>query len=179
MAIPVALFFITAMGFPIKWSKCHGGTEYQWIGYWESKKLFTLGISEGRREWAVNWIQGILAKEGICVAEFRGGLGRLGFVCGALFYDRLLLGPLYTWVEACAGGCFREIPVFIKFVLKWLQDRLTSRKEIRCDRGRAREEAAVEVFRSDAKAEGDTVRLGGWQVVDAVGNKLSPGQAPW
>ena len=94
----MALFFISAMGFPLKWSKCHGGTEYQWIGYWESVKLFTLGISEGRREWAVNWIQGILSMEGISVAEFRGGLGRLGFVCGALIYDRPFLGPFYTWV---------------------------------------------------------------------------------
>ena len=63
--------------------------------------------------------------------------------------------------------------MFIKFVLTWLKDRLTSRKEIRCDRGRACEETAVEVFRSDAKAEGDTVRLGGWQVVDAGGNRFS------
>ena len=49
VAIPVALFFISAMGFPIKWSRCHGGTEYQWIGYSESVKPFTLGTSESGR----------------------------------------------------------------------------------------------------------------------------------
>ena len=68
---------------------------------------------------------------GTSVADFRAGLARLGSVCGAITCDRPFLGPLYTWVEACAGGTFREVPVFINFVVSWLRDRLETRREIK------------------------------------------------
>ena len=179
VTIPLALLLLVILGFPVKWKKCHGGTEYQWIGYWENVRLFTVGISEARRRWAIDWMRKILTLQGVSVAEFRAGLGRLGFVCSAIVYDKPFLGPLYTWVEACAGGTFREVPVFIKFVLTWLIRRLECRKEILCDRGRPRHTRPVELFRSDAKAEGDTVRLGGWQVADEAGRPVDPIDAWW
>ena len=145
----------------------------------EDVRFFTVGISESRRKWAVEWMKGIIQKDGIAVHEFRAGLGRLGFVCGAISYDKPFLGPLYTWVEACNSGTFREVPNFIKFVLSWLIRKLEQRKVILCDRGRARHTKSVELFRSDAKAEGDIVRLGGWQVADEHGQPVEPGKAAW
>ena len=178
-SIPLALLTLLIFNFPAKWAKCHGGTEYQWVGYWEDVKNFSLGISASRRNWVIKWITEILEKGGISVAEFRSGLGRLSFVCGAITYDRPFLGPLYTWVSACSSGTFREIPVFIKFILTWIKTRLLERHVVICDRGRARTTPPLELFRSDAKAEGDLIRIGGWQVMSAEGNHLSTMQAPW
>ena len=175
----LALLILVVFTFPVKWTKCHGGFQYQWIGYWENVALFTVGISESRRLWAIRWMKGIVDKEGVSVEEFRSGLGRLSFVCGAIIFDKPFLGPLYTWVAASSGGTFREIPVFIKFVLTYLIRKLESRKEIKCERGRPRHCMPVEVFRSDAKAEGDTVRLGGWIVIDDKGAPIEPSKAAW
>ena len=179
ITILITLLTLVIFRFPVKWKKCHGGTEYQWIGYWEDVKRFSVGISEARRTWAVKWLQEVIEARGMSVSDFRSGLGRLGFVCGAIIYDKPFLGPLYTWVEACSGGTFREVPVFLKFVLAWLQRKLVERKEILCSKGQPRVTRVVELFRSDAKAEGDTVRLGGWQVSGQDGKPIAPAQARW
>ena len=46
MVRPTLTFAV--FGFPVKWKKCHGVTQYQWIGYWEDVQKFSVGISEAR-----------------------------------------------------------------------------------------------------------------------------------
>ena len=178
-SLPLALFVVVLFGGPVKWAKCRGGLEFQWIGYWLDVARFRVGISEKRASWVISWLEALVQAGGADRKLFEAGLGRLGFVCGAVVFDRPFLAPLHTWAALKGGGCYRECPIFVKFILSFLAGRLRARRTIHCSRGRPRGGQAVERFRSDAKAEGDEIVIGGWEMRRACGEVVDTKRARW
>ena len=104
-------------------------------------------------------------------ADFDSGLGRLSFVCGAVADDRPFLAPLYSHAAAVRKRTGLKVqtdalPPYVRFVLEHLRARMAHRKEIHCSLGQASLAATIERFRTDAKAEGDLVTVGGYQTHD-------------
>jgi hypothetical protein len=60
-----------------------------------------------------------------------------------------------------------------------LAERIGRRREIHCARGRPRNGQVVERFRTDAKAEGDLVTVGGYQTHDEEGKEIHHKEAKW
>jgi hypothetical protein len=100
-------------------------------------------------------------------------LGRLGFGSTVWENTRPLLGPIYAWVTALPKGALLQIPAVIQLILGfWLQ--VYSDGPIRVSCG-TWQEPQEELFRADAKAEGDDVAIGGWLCAGG----LAPADAPW
>jgi hypothetical protein len=181
--VPILLAYFAVFGLAVKWPKVRGGVQFQWIGYWTDLEKYRIGISEKRRAWVVFWIQQLLDDKPT-EADFDSGLGRLCFVCNAIVWDRPFLAPLYALAAAVrrkSGGkvdC-TKLPPYIKVVLLHLKDRLLARRTIHCERGRPRVGTSIERFRSDAKAEGDLVTIGGYQSHDSAGRPIPHSEAKW
>ena len=118
------------------------------------------------------------------LGESKKGFGRLVFVSGLLEHLRLLLGPLFA--RASAGprfSCLRPSTMILLLMV------LLAGKFNRAHTAGCRESPKElgELFRLDAKAEGDVVAVGGWLSRDgaAAGNalwfagKLTRQTAPW
>ena len=181
--LPIMLALFVVLDIPVKWEKVKGGFQYQWIGYWSNLQLFTVGISEGRQKWVIEWLTKILAGEDV-ESDFDSGLGRLSFVCGATVYDKPFLAPLFSLAAATRNKYGRKVdlknlPPFVKFILHHLRCRLKERVSVHCRRGRPRGSALVERFRTDAKAEGDLVTVGGYQTFNGRGEEIPKREAKW
>ena len=94
------------------------------------------------------------------LGELREGLGRLQFLAGPLEHLRPFLGPLYAW--SCAGPRYARprMPVMILLILRFLAAELGRRRMSRCA-SKARD--LGELFRLDAKTEGEEAAIGGWR----------------
>ena len=111
--------------------------------------------------WATRWLEDKIREQRVRLGELREGLGRLQFLAGPLEHIRPFLGPLYAW--ACAGP----------------RERMARCPSRALDMG--------EVFRLDAKAEGEQVAIGGWRCKGAASTKeaawfavkLNRRNAPW
>ena len=144
---------------------------------------FRLGISERRRNWIIEWIGRILNGD-VVEADYDSGLGRLSFVCGAIVYDRPFLAPLYAFAAKVRSRTGRKVdlkklPPYIKLTLKHLHARLSSRHTIDCRMGKTLPGRCNERFRTDAKAEGDLVVIGGYQTRDGLGRAIPHEAAKW
>ena len=133
---------------------------------------FEIGISEKRAAWVIGWIDGKVAERRIRLGELREGLGRLQFLAGPLEHLRPFLGPLYAW--ACAGSKWSRprIPVMLLVSLKYIAGELRRARMAPC---RARAANLGEVFRLDAKAEGELVCVGGWTCLPGKPTR----ECPW
>ena len=131
----------------------------------------------------LGWIDAVLDDK-VPTADFDSGLGRLNFVCGALAYDRPFLAPLYSLAAAVRAKTGRKVnasqlPPYIKFILTHLKDRFARRRTIPCQRGRPSPNQSIERFRTDAKAEGDLVTVGGYETFAAQGLLIEKFEARW
>jgi hypothetical protein len=163
--IMLAVFFLCLLGVPMSWKKFHGGLQYEWVGYWSDLRHRRLGISEGRAQWLVRWMSKALVAGSVCIEEFKSVLGRMGFAMRALETFRPFLGPLYAWSSAVPARSCLPLPVMIRLILIYLKDRLKEGSRTApcgCSQGFSKEH-----FRADAKAEGEDVRIGGWECLDA------------
>ena len=182
-AFLILFAFMEAMKVPIKWAKVKGGWEFQWIGYWIEVSKHRVGVSQNRITWMNGWIDAVLDGQ-VPEADFDSGLGRLSFICGALAYDRPFLAPLYSLAAAVRSKTGRRVdttnlPPYIKFILLHLRERFCKRKTIHCLRGRPSPNESQERFRSDAKAEGDLVTVGGYETFDSRGYPIEKMKARW
>ena len=180
----VHLFTLVLVGTPLAWHKLHGGEVLGWIGYALDVARFLIGISEKRVAWARRWIEDKLREGRIRLGELKEGVGRLQFVAGPLEHLRPLLGPLYAWAAAGPRHAYPRLPVMIRLILEFFSQELAACSMSPCaDRVRD----MGEVFRLDAKAEGEAVAIGGWRVdgskmtKDAkwFALKLNRRNAPW
>ena len=73
----------------------------------------------------------------------------------------------------------QALPAYVKFVLYHIQQRLLRRTTIHCRRGRPRQGHYIERFRSDAKAEGEQIVLGGYETHDCEGTPVPHLKARW
>ena len=169
-ALGVMVLF-QALAIPTKWTKVSGGFAVSWIGYAFDYGRFRIGLSESRSVWLQKWIRD-RADTPVVVEEFVSVLGRLGFAFTLSPLDRPFLGPLYAWASTRPLGSCARLPLMARLVLRWLLRRLE-----RCSMHQisVRLRSAPEVFRADAKAEGEEVVLGGWLCFQG----LPPAEAPW
>ena len=119
-----------------------------------------------------NWLSDKLRERRIALGELREALGRLQFVAGPLELIRPFLGPLYCW--ACAGPRHARplLPTMLLLILRYLEGALNEAHMAPC---RTPAEDRGELFRIDAKAEGDLVAIGGWLTL----GRLKAMDAPW
>jgi hypothetical protein len=178
------MFVLVLLNVPLSWRKVHGGVEAEWIGYWLDIGRFELGISASRAAWASRWLADKSTEGRIKLGELREGLGRLQFVTGAIEFLRPFLGPLYAWASAGPRYSRPKLPVMVILIMKYLSKELAVVRAMPCQR---RAHHLGEVFRLDAKAEGQVVAIGGWR--SAAGAKamdaewfsisLTRKTAPW
>lgn len=165
------------------WQKIRGGTEFQWVGDWVCTRSASIGISESRRQWAVKWLSDLIENRDT-TAGFESGLGRLSFVCSAIIVDRPYLAPLFSYAAAMRRrsgqkASTKNLPPYIKFILEHSRARLAARRTIHCTMGQAIESSVVERFRTDAKAEGETLVVGGYQPHNGAGLPIAAADAKW
>ena len=159
--IVVLILVMHLLGYPFNFKKFRGGDLVQWIGLEVNLSDYAVGISKSRAAWLRNWVAGVLAEGRVEVRDLVAVLGRFCFAMGPLEYLRPFLAPVFAWTAAVSGAGKLLLPWSIGFLLKFLADELdgTGRMyEIQlpgADVG--------EAFRSDAKAEGSTVVVGGWE----------------
>ena len=178
------LLVLGVVGTPLAWHKLHGGAVLEWIGYALDVGRFELGVTEKRVQWAVRWIGDKVREGAVRLGELREGLGRLQFVAGPLDHLRPFLGPLYAWVSAGPRYSRPPLPVMIRLILEFFAKELSGCGMAACAQA---EIDLGEMFRLDAKAEGDTVAIGGWRCKGVANTKeaswfaisLNRRNAPW
>ena len=185
-AIAIALLFLCALGLPIAWRKCHGGISVGWVGYRLEMQKKLLGIGVNKTRWLIDWVGKTLQDAYVVVADVSSVLGRFSFAFAALEPLRPFLGPLYAWTSAVKERAARlKLPKALRLVLSFLVQVLENGGNLQ--RVGAKQQACREVFRTDARAEGDDVYIGGWAVADAEATKycrwpsekLTRFNAPW
>ena len=122
------------------------------------------------------WLSSTLESRKVDTTELRETPGRLVFVYGALHYDKPFLAPLFAFLSLHQPGVTRALPVYILVVLRWLRDRLRTRRTLPM-RQRARVGRAV--LRVDAKAEGLAVAVGGWAPHYDEAGQIVVGRSRW
>ena len=167
------LLLFEALGVPMKWKKYRGGFEAVWVGYEIGLDLWTLGISAARAAWVTRWIGQILETELVDLADLCAVTGRLSFAMGPLYHLRPFLAPIYSWSAAVGRRGTVTIPWSMAFILGTVSKMLEG--EGRYIQMPVSVRALGEAFRADAKAQGQTVILGGWECLGGA----RPGEARW
>ena len=182
--IIILVLLFRAVGVPLKWSKFRGGFEVCWIGYFFDFVGFWAGVSDSRCDWAAVWCSRVATGGRVQVRSFREGLGRLAFAAELLVFAKPFLGPLYAWSSVLPDGAVAEVPVMVQMVLKWLEEKFGERRRIQFGKPQVH---VGEKFRADAKAKGDSIVIGGWEVGGHEGVRaarwfslrLDKSQIPW
>jgi hypothetical protein len=186
-ALKILRFFLLAsiLGIPLKWKKTRGGFRSEFIGYlflWDSLQG---GLSERRTDWLCNWADNA-AKAGIVEArELRSALGRFAFSGTLLRFLLPFLGPLYSWAALLPDGAAWPLPAALIIILRWISKKIRSKPLVGLKHPVVINSKVN--FKADAKAEGDSVVVGGFESVDGVDLSLSrwfsvtlsPTTAPW
>ena len=159
------LFLYELLEIPITWKKLRGGAEVDWIGYHLDVTSFTRGINESKRTWICNWIDTKLQQGGVVGRELKLVLGRLSFVAGALRHVRPFLAPLFSWSATLAGGTFSRFPDAVSILLEYVREEV-SRKPTR--KFEPLLSNPNDIFRVDAKAAGEEIVMGGWEIWKGV-----------
>ena len=167
VGIWLSLLFLYVAGTPFSWHKFGGGAWAQWIGFEIQLREGTLGMSEKRLRWARDWMEKILANKVVATEEFRSALGRLSFMMSAFEHLKPFSGPLYSWVCAVEHCPMLQVPAGVLMILHFLKRVMV--EGVACTRIRPKSvgEEPDHWFRSDAKAEGEKIVLGGWCTADS------------
>ena len=57
IAIVFSYCYLTALGYPFKWSKTRGGYRVEWLGVETEYSSYRLGLTEKRAGWLVAWLR--------------------------------------------------------------------------------------------------------------------------
>ncbi len=175
-ALLFVLWVLELLGVPLQWEKTEGGDVLNWVGYQFSYASHSLGLSESRASWAAAWCQRHAETGGARMSEFREGLGRLGFVVGALAYDAPFLSPLYSYAAVVKTSHYRILPTFVRLTMAYLASRIRRRRSYSCAQHGS---ALARGPRVDAMAEQGRIGIGGWlPQADDQGN-LRTDLSPW
>lgn len=166
------LFCLDLLEVPISWKKVRGGLSVQWIGYQINVDEFTKGIAERKVRWVLEWVDRHASSGYVSGRELKSALGRFGFVAGALPHVRPFLGPLFAWASVLSPGTCAKMPGAVKILLEYIRgevegEPMSSPREV--------EPHPEEAFRVDAKAEGDCIVVGGWE----IDKNLPGGKGRW
>ena len=158
IAAVAAYVVMAVMGAPFKWKKQRGGLATEWVGICTNYENYSLGISQKRAQWVVDWIDGLVMKGSVNPREFAAGLGRLGFAALALPGERPFLGPLYAWSSAVSGN---QGEMTLPFILKWLRKKFASGAGMQVVEPKAPKLNGLRIW-TDAKATDEGAWVGGW-----------------
>ena len=92
--VMAVLLFLEVMEMPLSWRKCRGGFETEWIGYQVDLKAWTVGVSDKKVTWLASWVDRLVREGHVMGREFRAGVGRMGFLAGAVKAARPFLAPM-------------------------------------------------------------------------------------
>ena len=159
----LAFSLMAALGAPFKWAKQRGGLTSEWIGLTTDYRTFSMGLSERRAGWLIDWIGSLRLRKEVEYREFSAGLGRLGFAALALPWERPLLGPLYAWSSAIQSnrGAL-TIPWSVQFILDWISQRLKAGGHMEMVRRPSTQGGTPLRIWTDAKATEEAAWIGGW-----------------
>ena len=159
--IVLSIYFLQILGLPFAWHKFHGRLQFEWVGFQICLDGCKLGISERRSQWLVGWLRQACNEGQVQVADMSAVLGRLSFALTALGHLRPFLGPIYAWVAAVTGKMrVARLPKALKLIFSFLCTALDGDGRLRALGRKVSEER--ELYRTDARAEGDEVWIGGW-----------------
>ena len=169
----ISLFlYLDLMEVPLAWKKTRGGFQAEWIGYQVDLDTWRLGVSEKKVRWLSEWTERILEEGRLMGREFRAGVGRLGFLAGALAGARPFLAPLYAVSARVKGSSYVELHLAVKLAIKFFTDWVAAEP---MKEPKVQPKVAGEVFRIDAAADQDGITVGGWEVFGAK----EPKEARW
>ncbi len=157
----------------MKLEKNRGGFKVDWIGLHVNYVDYSVGLSEARVRWVINWVNQVPECGKVSTRDMAGALGRLGFAATALIYEKAFLGLLYAWT----GAILRQdrdtvtVPWAIRLILQWLKTRLEGPGRLQAVPRLALE--GGDLFRSDAKAEDGIAVVGGWDCSRGQGSKVA------
>ena len=155
-----AFIYLELMEVPLSWKKTRGGFTTEWIGYTVDLNSWTLGVSPRKVDWLSEWVKTTNAEGRILGRDFRAGLGRMGFLAGAVKGARPFLAPLYALAAKLGNTTFIELPMAVRLSLEFFAEWLVKEpmKPLSDPPG-----VAGEVFRVDAMASDQGIRVGGWE----------------
>ena len=160
--VALALFlFMDVMEVPLSWKKTRGGFKTEWIGYSIDLENWKVGVSAKKVQWLEDWSRRLREETHLLGREFRAGVGRLGFLAGAISGSRPFLAPLYAVASRVGGSSYVELHLAIKVALAFFTNWI-AKEPMRNMRRPPR--VAGEVFRIDAAADHDGIAIGGWEV---------------
>ena len=119
-----------------------------------------MGATIARASWASSWLLDNATEGAVRFGELREGLGNIHFIAGPIEYIRAFLGPLYAWASIGSRWAKPRLPVMIVLILRHLAEELRCINVVPCEK---HSEHIGEVFRLDAKAEGEVVSIGSWR----------------
>ena len=143
------LFLLDLLEVPLSWKKVRGGTVVHWIGYQLDVGCFMKGISERKVRYRESGV--------ITGRDLRSALGRFSFVAGSLPHVRPFLGPLFAWCAVLKQGTCAKFPDAVAILLEYVAKEVS---RMPMSKPRFLEDEAIEVFRVDAKAEGEVIVVG-------------------
>ena len=79
IAVVLSYCYLTALGYPFKWSKTRGGYRVEWLGMESEYSSYRLGLTEKRARWLVTWLREKSRAGNVTAKEMAQGWGRLGF----------------------------------------------------------------------------------------------------
>ena len=181
----LVLAYLVVMRAPVKWQKVHGGVQFEWTGYLLDLQRFELGITVRRMTWVSDFCAELVSSGRVVIRRLQEGLGRLGYVAGPLEFLRPFLGPIYAWVAAAPADACLTIPAMIRLVLHVAGTLIREQHVVPCQP--LCMDLGEEFLRVDAKAEGETVVIGGWRSEGGTctaqarwfGVTLTKDNAPW
>ena len=158
--IVISVYFLVILGLPFSWSKFCGGLDVSWVGFTLDLKGNLLGLSVARAAWVVKWLQDCVSAGSVRIADMCAALGRLSFALSVLDHLRPFLGPMYAWVTALENARVYRLPKAIKLIMLFLAKALAGDGRL-TPVGVRTKGLAKECFRTDARAEGSEIWIGG------------------
>ena len=157
----IALFlYLEIMEVPLSWKKTRGGLKAERIGYTVDLEKWLIGISQRKVDWLRQWVKATNAEGRIMGRDFRAGIGRMGFLAGAIKGARPFLAPLYALAARVGNTSFVELHMAVRISLEFFADWVVQEpmKPPADPPG-----VAGEVFRVDAMGSDQGIRIGGWE----------------
>ena len=169
----ILVFWLMA-GTPFKWSKFRGGVQLEYVGFAFDYFRFTLGLSERRAAWIIEYIDSAEKGRGLLDhRRFVEFVGRSVYASQVLYWLRPFMAPLHRWKGAQVPGTVAVAPRLVMLTLTYIREMLKEgHAQISC---RGPPPVGFDAFRTDAKAAEDYFVLGGWETLTS----LEPGQARW
>ena len=188
--LSVVVAYFLAMGVPFSWKKFEvsgaGGGPLLWVGYAIDYARFTVGITEKRASWCVNWIDALLHAGRIELRALESFVGKLMWVSTALDTLRPFLQPLYAWVHCGAPKSVPlSLPEAVRFALTFWRSALVEGPGEVPSAAWSRSSTRL---LGDAKADVNSVRVGGFELLGDAGplskcrwfsEEVTPSNAPW